>query len=104
MKKWKLKSGDRVKVIVGKSKGIEGDILEVQREKGKVVVENANISKRHVKPDGENPGGIIDKTMPLDISNVMLIDPKSGEPTRVGRKMVDGKLRRYSKKSGEILN
>jgi large subunit ribosomal protein L24 len=103
--KWKLKTGDRVEVIAGKDKGVQGDVLEVLRNKGKVIVENANIAKKHMKPTGENPGGIIDKTMPIDISNVMLVDPKTGEPTRIGRKVLeDGKIVRYAKKSGEILD
>ncbi len=101
--KWKLRKGDRVRVVAGKSKGVEGEILEVMRNSGKVIVENANLAKRHTKPDGENPGGIIEKSLPLDISNVMLIDPKSGEPTRVGRRVEDGKIVRFSKKSGETI-
>lgn len=102
-KKRKLKKGDQVIVITGVSKGVTGEILEVDPVKGKVTVEDVNIKKKHMQPTRENQGGIVEQEAPIDISNVMLIDPQSGEPTRVGRKMVDGKLERYSKKSGEII-
>ncbi|HKK88118.1 MAG TPA: 50S ribosomal protein L24 [Saprospiraceae bacterium] len=102
--KWKFKSGDKVEVITGKDKGAQGEILEVLRNKGKVIVDNVNMVKKHMKPTGENPGGIIDKNMPIDISNVMLVDPKTGEPTRVGRREENGRLVRYAKKSGETLD
>ncbi len=103
--KLNLKKGDQVVVIAGASKGTKGQILEVFPIKRRVVVEDANTVKKHVKPTQESPtGGIVDKAAPIHISNVMLIDPKSGEPTKVGRKLVDGKLQRYSKKSGEIIS
>ena len=72
-------------------------------KKNRVIVDQVNTVKKHQKPTQDNPGGIIDKAAPIHISNVMLVDPKSGEPTRVGRKVVDGKIVRYSKKSGEII-
>mgnify|MGYP006310448001 CR=1 FL=1 len=102
--KWKLKTGDKVEVITGKDKGVQGEVLEVLRNKGKVIVENVNMAKKHMKPTGENPGGIIDKSMPIDISNVMLVDPKTGEPTRVGRREENGRIVRFAKKSGETLS
>ncbi len=103
MAKLKLKKGDLVKVINGDSKGTTGTILEVFTTKSKIIVEGVNIRKKHVKPTQESQGGIIDKALPIHISNVMLVDPKSNTPTRVGRKVVDGKIVRYSKKSGEII-
>ncbi len=103
-RKLSLKKGDRVRVIAGASKGSEGEILEVFPSKNRIVVEEVNVVKRHTKPANDNPGGIVEKAAPIHISNVMLIDPKTGETTRVGRKLVDGKLQRYSKKSGEIIS
>ena len=98
-----VKKGDRVKVIAGAYKGKEGEVLEVFPKKNRAVVEGVNIAKKHQKPTQDNPGGINEIATPIHLSNLMLIDPKSGEATRVGRKMVDGKLVRYSKKSGEII-
>ncbi len=102
MKKFKIKKGDLVMVMSGKDRGSKGHVLQVIRSKDRVVVEGVNIIKKRVKPTAENPsGGIIEKEAPIHISNVMLVDPKTGEPTRVGYKIVDGKKVRYSKKSGE---
>ena len=77
--------------------------MEVFPEKNRAIVEEVNIVKKHQKPTNDNPGGIIEKPAPIHISNLQLIDPKTGEASRVGRKEVDGKLVRYSKKSGEII-
>lgn len=101
--KLKLKKGDKVLVIAGADKGKTGNILQVIAEKNRVVVEGVNVRKKHTKPTNDNPGGINEITAPIHASNVMVVDPKSGEPTRLGRKDVDGKLERYSKKSGEII-
>ena len=98
-----IKKGDRVTVIAGASKGTTGEVLEVLPKINRVIVEQVNVVKKHQKPTNENAGGIIEKAAPIHISNVMHVDPKSGEPTRIGRKEVDGKLVRYSKKSGEII-
>jgi len=98
-----VKKGDRVVVIAGADKGTKGEVLEVLPKKNRVIIEQVNTVKKHQKPTQDNPGGIIEKAAPIHISNVMVIDPKSGEPTRVGRKEVDGKIVRYSKKSGEII-
>ena len=101
--KHKIKKGDKVVVISGAYKGTEGQVLEVQPKKSLAIVDGVNIRKKHTKPVNNNPGGIIEINAPIHISNLMLIDPKTGEPTKVGRKLVDGKLQRYSKKSGEII-
>jgi large subunit ribosomal protein L24 len=98
-----LKKGDRVRVIAGAYRGVEGEVLEVMPGKYRAIVEDVNIVKKHTKATNENPGGINEVPAPIHLSNLMLIDPKTGEPTRVGRKEVDGKLVRYSKKSGEII-
>ena len=98
-----LKKGDRVIVIAGANKGASGEILEMIPEKNRAIVDNVNIVKKHTKPLGDNPGGINEVPAPIHLSNLMLLDPKTGEPTRIGRKTVDGKSVRYSKKSGEII-
>ena len=92
-------------VIAGAYKDLDRsrEVLEVIPDKNRAVVEDVNMAKKHTKPTQDNPGGINDVPMPIHISNLMLVDPKTGEPTRVGRKVVDGKLVRYSKKSGEII-
>jgi large subunit ribosomal protein L24 len=102
--KLKIRKGDTVKVISGESKGQQGKVLEVILDKRKVLVERVNLVSKHSKPNAENTqGGIIKKEAAIHISNVMLVDPTSGTATRVGRKTVDGKLTRYSKKSGEVI-
>lgn len=90
-------------VIAGDYKGNKGEVLEVFPEMAKIVVDGINVRKKHTKPTNDQPGGINEINAPIHISNVQLIDPKSGEATRTGRKQVDGKSARYSKKSGEII-
>jgi len=104
MKKFKIKKGDLVQVMSGKYRGTKGHVLEVIRSKDRVIVEGVNIIKKRVKPTTENPsGGIVEKEAPIHISNVMLVDPKTGQPTRAGYKIQDGKKIRYAKKSGEQI-
>ena len=98
-----VKKGDQVVVVAGADKGTRGEVLEVLAKKDRVIVDSVNIVKKHQKPTQDNPGGIIEKPAPIHISNIMLVDPKTGEPTRVGRKELNGELVRYSKKSGEII-
>ncbi|KJE26318.1 50S ribosomal protein L24 [Geobacillus thermoleovorans] len=100
-----VKKGDKVQVISGKDKGKQGIILAAFPKKNRVIVEGVNIVKKHAKPSQANPqGGIIEKEAPIHVSKVMPLDPKTGEPTRIGYKIVDGKKVRYAKKSGEILD
>lgn len=102
--KLKIKKGDIVQVIAGDSKGQQGRVLEVVRETRKVLVERVNMISKHTKPNAKNTqGGIVKKEAPVHISNVMLIDPSGGKPTRVGRREDDGKIVRYAKKSGEVI-
>jgi large subunit ribosomal protein L24 len=104
-KKVNIKKGDTVMVITGESKGQKGRILEVDRSKYRAIVEGVNMVSKHTKPNSKAPqGGIIRKEAPVHISNLMLIDPASGKPTRVGKRLNDkNKLVRYSKKSGEEI-
>ncbi|MBS1764383.1 MAG: 50S ribosomal protein L24 [Bacteroidetes bacterium] len=100
----KIKKGDIVKVIAGESKGKQGRVLEVFPETNRASVENVNIVSKHTRPNAKNTqGGIEKKEAPVNVSNLMLIDPKSGKPSRVGRKTEDGKIVRYAKKSGEVI-
>src|SRR3954451_4556174 len=100
-----VKKGDKVMVITGKDKGKTGVILTAYPKKDRVLVEGVNIVKKHTKPDQENPqGGIVSQEASIHVSNVMVIDPKTGEPTRVGYKIEDGKKVRVAKKSGENLD
>lgn len=100
----KLKKGDNVIVITGKSKGKKGKILEVFPLAGRVIVDGANISKVHEKPRTKGgKGQIIERAMPINASNVMIVDPKTGARTRVGVKKIDGKNVRVTKKSGSEL-
>lgn len=97
----KIKKDDKVKVISGKSKGVIGKVLKVLREKNSVIVEGANRAKKHEKPSPKNEqGGIVDKEMPIHISNVMVISPKSDKPTKLVRiKGAKGKSVRAEKKT-----
>jgi large subunit ribosomal protein L24 len=100
-----VKKGDKVMVISGKDKGKTGVVLSAFPKKDRVLVEGVNIVKKHSKPSQMNPqGGIISQEAPIHVSNVMPLDPKTGEPTRVGIKEVDGKRVRVAKKSGEVLD
>ncbi len=104
-KKLNIKKGDTVFINTGEYKGQKGRVLEVDRDKDRVVVEGINMISKHTKPNAKNPnGGIIKKEAPVHISNVMLLDPTSGVHTRIGRRRNEkGKLVRYSKKSGEEI-
>ena len=92
-------------VITGESKGQKGRVLEVNRDKEKALVEGVNMVSKHTKPNSKSPqGGILKKEAPVHLSNLMLVDPASGKPTRIGRRLNDkNKLVRYSKKSGEEI-
>ena len=104
MAKFHIRKDDTVKVISGEYKGDEGKVLEVYPDKNKALVEGINVVKRHTKPNAATPnGGIVEKEAPVHVSNLMLVDPKTGETTRVGRKEDGGKLVRYSKKTGEVI-
>ena len=101
--KLKLKTGDTVKVIAGEDKGKTGAIVKMFPTESRAIVEGVRIAKKHRKPTQQSPGGIEEIELPIHISNLQLVDPKTGTATRVGRRVEAGKLVRYSKKSGQII-
>ena len=100
-----IRKGDMVRVVTGDDKGATGRVLRVLTDRNKLVVEGVNRVYRHLKPSRRNPqGGRLSKEMPVDVSNVMLIDPTSNKPTRVGVRInADGSKERYAKRSGASL-
>ncbi|MCL2327599.1 MAG: 50S ribosomal protein L24 [Bacteroidetes bacterium] len=103
--KYHIKKGDTVLVLSGEDKGREGKVLKMETKTDRAIVEGLNLISKHTKPNAKSPqGGIIKKEAPIHVSNLMLINPATGKPTRVGRKLNDkGKLVRYSKKTGEEI-
>lgn len=100
-----VKTGDKVQVITGKDKGTEGEVIQAYPSRERVLVQGVNLVTKHMKPSQDNPqGGIENMEAPIHVSNVMLIDPKNGEPTRIGYKTEDGKKVRVAKKSGEVID
>lgn len=100
-----IKKGDNVRILSGADRGKEGKVLLVFPKDQKAIVEGIRMVKKHIKPSQQYPnGGIIDQEAPVHISNLMVIDPGSKKPSRIGRKLSDdGKLVRYAKKSGDII-
>lgn len=100
----KIKKGDNVIVVAGKDRGKAGKVVKTLPKEGRAVVSGVNIKKKHQKPGGKNKKGqIVEKEMPMEISNLMIADPKDGKPSRVGFKIDGGKKVRISKRSGAIL-
>jgi len=104
MKKLRIKKGDIVIVLSGKDKGKKGKVLEVFAKDGKVIVERINVAKRHQKPTRNFQGGIIEKAIPLRLAKVMLVCPRCSEPSRVGKKEVEGKNARVCISCGEVVD
>jgi large subunit ribosomal protein L24 len=107
----RIRRDDQVKIISGKDSGKTGRVLRVDRENDRVFVEGANIQKRHQRPQqlrdvqrGGEVGGILEREGPIHVSNVMLLDPKSGDPTRVTVRRGEGGRERVAKKSGEAID
>ncbi len=100
-----VKKGDKVTVLSGKDRGKQGEVLEVFPKQDRVLVEGVNLVHKHAKPSQDNPqGGILHQEAAIHVSNVLPLDPKSGEPTRVSYEVRDGKKVRIAKKSGEPLD
>jgi ribosomal protein L24, bacterial/organelle len=105
MTKLHIRKGDTVYVNAGEDKGKTGRVLSVDVDKQRAIVEGVNIVSKSTKPSAKNPqGGIVKKEAPIHISNLNVVDPKdNNKPTRIGRKVVDGKSVRYAKRSGEVI-
>jgi large subunit ribosomal protein L24 len=103
--KMKVKKGDEVVVLTGRDKGKKGEVLRVDRARGRVLVQGVNLVKRHQRPTMASPGGINEYEAAIHVSNVALVDPSSGVATRVGyRTLDDGKKVRFAKRSGEVID
>ena len=105
MSKLHIKKGDLVQVIAGDDKNAQGRVIKVLVDKNRAIVEGVNMVSKSVKPNAKNPqGGIVNQEAPIHMSNLNVIDPKSGKATRIGRRLNDkGKLVRFAKKSGEEI-
>lgn len=105
MSKLHIKKGDLVQVIAGDNKKAQGRVIKVLVDKNRAIVEGVNMVSKSVKPNAKNPqGGIVKQEAPIHISNLNVVDPKSGKATRIGRRLNDkGKLVRFAKKSGEEI-
>ncbi len=101
----RIKKNDSVMIIAGKERGKIGKVIRVQPQLERAVVERLNMVKRHVKPRGpQDSGGILEKEAAIHLSNLMLVDPQDGRPTRVGFKVVDGRKMRVSRRTGNVLD
>ena len=105
MPKMKIKKGDTVVVISGRDKGKSGEVLRVLPTDRRLIVQGVHVARRHTKARMGDPGGIVDKELTIDVSNVAHIDPQSGKPTRVGYKILEnGRKVRVARRSGEVLD
>ena len=101
--KLRIKTGDKVMVITGEDKGKTGEVIKVFPTENRAIVQGVRVATKHRKPTQTSQGGREEIELPIQISNLMLVDPKTDAPTRVGRRVEDGKLVRYSKKSGQTI-
>lgn len=107
MAKVKIKKGDEVVVIAGRDRGVRAKVLKVLPREGRAIVERVNLIKRHTRPNPQRQvqGGVLEREAPIQLSNLMVICPETGQPTRIGRtRMADGKGARVAKKSGAVFN
>ncbi|MAF47118.1 MAG: 50S ribosomal protein L24 [Rhodospirillales bacterium] len=101
----RVKKGDKVMVLAGRDKGKSGEVLKMLRSENRAIVQGVNMAKRHVRASQTGPGGITEKELPINLSNLAHIDPKDDKPTRVGiRTLDDGRKVRYAKRSGEVID
>jgi large subunit ribosomal protein L24 len=101
----KIKKGDTVVVTTGRDRGKRGEVLRVFPSENRAVVQGVNVAKRHTRASAASAGGIVDKELPIDVSNLAHIDPKDDKPTRVGFKVLeDGRKVRFAKRSGEVID
>lgn len=100
----KIKKGDTVVVLTGRSKGVKGEVLKINKDENRAIVAGVNMVKRHTRPTQTTEGGIIEKEAPIHLSNIAHIDPKDDKPTRVSFKEIDGRKVRVATRSGESLD
>ena len=101
----KIKRGDRVVVMAGRDKGKTGEVRQVMPVEGRAIVAGVNMVRRHTKPSAQTEGGILSKEASIDLSNLAIVDPKDGKPTRVGFKILeDGRKVRFAKRSGDLID
>jgi len=101
----KIRKGDKVIVLSGRDKGKSGEVVKLVLKEKRAFVQGINVVKRHTKPSQTNPGGIVDKELPIHLSNLAIIDPKDDKPTRVGFKTLEGGRKvRFAKRSGEVID
>ena len=101
----KIKKGDKVVVVTGRDKGKTGEVRQVMPVEGRAIVAGVNMVRRHTKPSAKTEGGILSKESPIHLSNLAIVDPKSGKPTRVGFKILDdGRKVRVAKRSGDLID
>ena len=101
----KIRKGDKVIVLSGRDKGQAGEVVKLVSKEKRAFVQGINVVKRHTKPSQTNPGGIVDKELPIHLSNLAIVDPKDDKPTRVGfKKLEDGRKVRFAKRSGEVID
>jgi large subunit ribosomal protein L24 len=105
MPKLKIKKGDNVVVIAGRDKGKTGEVLRVMPAESRLIVQGVHIAKRHTRPRMGEPGGILEKELPIHISNVAHVDPQTRKPTRIGYKILEGGRKvRFARRSGEVID
>ncbi len=103
--KMNIRKGDRVQVIAGKDKGKSGDVVRVMPKENRAVVSGVNVAKRHERQTAQQAGGIVNKELPIHVSNLAVLDPKDNKPTRVGYKVLkDGRKVRVAKRSAEVID
>jgi large subunit ribosomal protein L24 len=101
----KIKKGDKVVVLTGRDKGRSGEVLSVDRSESRALVQGISLVKRHTRQTAQQEGGIISKESPVHLSNLAIVDPKSGKPTRIGFKILDdGRKVRFAKRSGDLID
>lgn len=101
----KIRKGDKVVVLTGRDKGKAGEVVKIVLKHRRAFVQGINIVKRHTKPSQSNPGGIVDKELPIHLSNLAILDPKDDKPTRIGfKRLQDGRKVRFAKRSGEVID
>ncbi len=100
----KIKKGDQVIVIAGKDKGKTGEVLQIIKKENRAIVQGVNVATKHQKPSMNDAGGIVNKELAIELSNIAIVDPKDSKATRIGIKEVDGKRVRFAKRSGEVID